>query len=389
MTKHIDSDILAVLRQFEIAGELSAKKSIHDIRHYPERQLSRLIGFRFERRRYLLLFDNAVGDDESAVLEHLRMDEPSVKGELVRNPLEGNKAYGMPYKGKDVYLFAIESLKRRLDHEVVTRHPEYSRSTIQKYIKAGYVHVNGQSVTQPKADVTADDEISVSPPLLPTHSDESLPIVYIDDNVIVVNKPSGVLTHSKGVMNDEFTVAEFFRRYTTYGLETNRPGIVHRLDRDTSGVMIGARHHEAADMLKAQFANRTVKKTYKAVVDGVPKETQALIDLPIGRDPSAPSTFRVDPSGKPAQTSYKVEKSDARRSLITLFPRTGRTHQLRVHLAYIHAPIHGDKVYGGKKAERLYLHAESLELTIPDAQRLTFHAPLPVDFVSQMGEGSR
>jgi 23S rRNA pseudouridine1911/1915/1917 synthase len=185
------------------------------------------------------------------------------------------------------------------------------------------------------------------------------------------------------VMNDEFTVADFFRRYTSFGRDTNRPGIVHRLDRDTSGVIIGARNEETALLLKKQFADRTTKKEYVAVVTGTPKQHEAIIDLPIGRNPSAPSTFRIDPSGKSAQTKYMVDESGNDLSLVTLLPRTGRTHQLRVHMQYIGTPILGDRVYGTKKkADRLYLHAHSLEITLPDGVRTTFTAPTPDSFVT-------
>ena len=381
MAKHLDTEILKVLRRFEIAGELSAKKSIRDIKEYPERQLSTLVGFRFERTRYFLLSDPSVKDNVHDILEHIHQDIPGVKGELVRSPLDASLAYGIPHKGKDLYLFAVKSDKVRLDHELVQRYPDLSRSTIQKYIKTGYVSVNGEVITQQKADVTADDEIAMTPPLKESHVESELPIVYLDDNVIVVNKPAGVLTHSKGVMNLEFTVADFFRRYTTFGLETNRPGVVHRLDRDTSGIIIGARNEETAQLLKKQFADRTTKKEYRAIVDGVLKENKALIDLPIARHPSAPSTHRVDPSGKPAQTVYEVLASDDEVSLLKLTPRTGRTHQLRVHMQYVNAPILGDRIYGTiKKAERLFLHAHGLEITIPDAKRMTFTAPIPTDF---------
>lgn len=381
MAKHLDTEILKVLRRFEIAGELSAKKSIRDIKEYPERQLSTLVGFRFERTRYFLLSDPSVKDNVHDILEHIHQDIPGVKGELVRSPLDASLAYGIPHKGKDLYLFAVKSDKVRLDHELVQRYPDLSRSTIQKYIKTGYVSVNGEVITQQKADVTADDEIAMTPPLKESHVESELPIVYLDDNVIVVNKPAGVLTHSKGVMNLEFTVADFFRRYTTFGLETNRPGVVHRLDRDTSGIIIGARNEETAQLLKKQFADRTTKKEYRAIVDGVLKENKALIDLPIARHPSAPSTHRVDPSGKPAQTVYEVLASDDEVSLLKLTPRTGRTHQLRVHMQYVNAPILGDRIYGtNKKAERLFLHAYGLEITIPDAKRMTFTAPIPTDF---------
>jgi 23S rRNA pseudouridine1911/1915/1917 synthase len=206
-----------------------------------------------------------------------------------------------------------------------------------------------------------------------------LPVIYQDDNVVVIDKPAGILSHSKGAMNDEFTVAEFLRPLTSYHSDPNRPGIIHRLDRDTSGVMIGVRNDQTASLLQRQFSDRKVKKTYYAVVDGVPKQDEAVIDLPIARHPTAPSTFRVNASGKSAQTTYKVLKSDGKRSLIELKPYTGRTHQLRVHMAYLGTPIHGDKVYG-KQADRLYLHAASLEITIPKGDRKVFESPVPPEF---------
>jgi len=381
MSKHLDSDLLALLRRFEIAGELSSKKSIRDIKEYPERQLSRLVSFTFERVRYFVLTDNSVKDSFPEILDHIHQDVPGIVGHLVQSPLESTLAYGMPIKGKDVYLFAVVSPKVRLDLELVRRYPQLSRSTIKKYIKTGYVRVNGEVITRQKADVTEDDDIAMTPPEKESHTESELPILYLDDNVIVVNKPTGVLTHSKGVMNLEFTVADFFRRYTTFGLESNRPGIVHRLDRDTSGVIIGARNEETAQLLKKQFADRTTKKEYRAVVDGAMKQQKTLIDLPIGRHPSAPSTFRVNASGKPAQTVVEVLASDGELSLLKLLPRTGRTHQLRVHMQYVNAPILGDRVYGTKrKADRLFLHAFALEITIPDAKRMTFSAPIPTEF---------
>lgn len=385
MTKHIDTEILAILRAYERAGELTGKKAIRDIKEFTPRQLSRLVKFTYDRQIYYLLFDTSAGDDEMIVMDHIRQDVPDVKGSLVRNPLESaSKAYGMPYRGKDVYLLTEAVTKLRLDHELVRRNPGLSRSTIQKYIKAGYVTVNGTVVTQTRTDVSPQDDIAMTLPEIESHDALELPVLYLDDNVIVVNKPAGILTHSKGVMNHEFTVADFFRRYSTFGLETNRPGIVHRLDRDTSGVIVGARNAETAALLKKQFADRTTKKEYAAVLSAIPKQMTALIDLPIGRHPSAPSTFRVDPSGKVAQTTYEVVETHEGTALATLLPKTGRTHQLRVHMQYINAPILGDRVYGGKKADRLYLHARSLEITIPDSKRVTFTAPLPPEFTRRM-----
>lgn len=241
--------------------------------------------------------------------------------------------------------------------------------------------VNGEVETSVKRTLGEDDEVTFDLPEKTDYSKQTLPIVYQDKNVLVINKPIGVLSHSKGVMNEEFTVGEFFRSFSSYHADTNRPGIIHRLDRDTSGIMIGALNDETAKLLQRQFADRKTKKTYIAVVDGIPKEQKAIINLPIARNPSAPSTFRVDAKGKSAQTDYEVLATNEKQSLVRLQPRTGRTHQLRVHMAYLGTPIHGDRVYG-KKSDRLYLHALSLEITIPTSDRRVFEAPLPPEFLA-------
>jgi len=373
-----------LLRQFEIAGELTSKQEISQSKETELRQGVILITFIFEKTRYYVLIDANADDDKGYILEQVQSMNSEVIGHVVKNPLDDTQTtYGMPFKGKDAYLFKVTTPKRRLDVELAERYPKLSRSTIQKYIKAGHVRVDGVVMTRPKQDVLETDDIAMVPPEQTDFSAQELPIVYIDDNVIVVNKPTGVLTHSKGVLNDEFTVADFFRRYTTFGLQTTRPGIVHRLDRDTSGIIIGARHDEAADMLKKQFADRKAKKEYIAVTDGIPKTPSAVVDLPIGRNPSAPSTFRVDPSGKMAMTTYEVVDENDTQALIKLWPKTGRTHQLRVHMQYLGAPIAGDRIYGKKKADRLFLHAHTLEITIPASRRETFVAPIPKEFTDK------
>lgn len=386
MAKSLDAELLALLRKFELAGELSTRKEIMNIKEFSARQLSRLIKFNFARQAYFVLYDTSAADDPQIVLDHVRMDVPDVTAELVRNPTDASeKSYGMPYMGKDAYLLVKKSVRIRLDQELTRRYPEFSRSTIQKYVKAGHVTINGTPATSNKQEVTENDELALTPPQKLDTSAMELPIIYIDDAVIVVNKPVGVLTHSKGALNDEFTVADFFRRYTTNGLDTSRPGIVHRLDRDTSGVIIGARTDEAAALLKKQFADRTVKKQYAAVVDGVPENAEATIDVPIGRNPNAPSTFRADTKGKSAQTNYITKKTNGTQSLLELSPKTGRTHQLRVHAQFIKTPIAGDRIYGSTKtAPRLCLHAQRLEITIPVSKRSVFEAPLPKEFESMV-----
>ena len=380
MAKSASNEVIGILRQFEIAGELTVPREISRIKEFLPRANVRLVSCVFEKTPYIIIFDASADDDTEYLLDLVHSVRPVATGAFVRNPHDDTTTYGLRYKFKEIYLFEVTPRAQRLDKELAVRYPEVSRSTLQKYIKAGYVMVNGNPVTTLKKEVTDLDELSLTPPTPRDTSTQELPIIYIDDNVIVVNKPAGILTHSKGALNDEFSVADFFRRYTTYGLETNRPGIIHRLDRDTSGVIIGARNQETAQLLKRQFAQRLVKKHYVAVVDGVPKHTEALIDLPIARNPSKPSTFRVDPKGKPAQTAYTVVKTNGTQSLVNLAPKTGRTHQLRVHMQYIHTPIAGDKVYGNQKtAKRLCLHAHTLEITIPVSQRKVFTAPVPAE----------
>lgn len=271
----------------------------------------------------------------------------------------------------------------RLDQYTALAWPEHSRSTWQKFIKLGAVKVNGEVIESPKHEVSEEDDVQATPPEAPDFSKDSLPILYEDENVIVINKPIGILTHAKGALSEEFTAADFFKQYTTFNPDTNRPGIIHRLDRDTSGILLGAKNAETAKGLSRQFADRKVKKTYIAVVDGIPAESKAIIDVPIGRNPSAPSTFRAHVDGKSAETAYELVKYGTTRSLVKLQPKTGRTHQLRVHMAYIGTPIRGDRVYG-KPASRLFLHAYQLEITLPGGKRVTFEAPLPPEFDAEI-----
>jgi RluA family pseudouridine synthase len=144
--------------------------------------------------------------------------------------------------------------------------------------------------------------------------------------------------------------------------------------------MIGAKTPEALSWLQKQFSTRKVKKTYMAVVSGHLRTEQAIIDMPIERNPKKPQTFRAGSNGKPAVTEYKVLRAGDKYSLLELKPTTGRTHQLRVHLAQIGHPIAGDTLYGGPEADRLYLHAQSLELTLPDKTRKVFTVPVPAEF---------
>lgn len=279
----------------------------------------------------------------------------------------------------------------RLDIYVAQFWPEHSRSVWQKYIEAGYVQVNGEVKTSPKLMLDEDDEVTTHIPEKTDYSERTLPVLYEDNNVIVINKPAGVLTHSKGALSDEFTVADFIATKINFPEVTNRTGVVHRLDRDTSGVIICAKNPETQGMLQKQFQDRKAKKTYIAVVSGRPKLHEGTIDLPIERNPKKPSTHRIGPNGKPAQTDFRIIASNKQYSVIELKPFTGRTHQLRVHLAYLETPIVGDVLYGGAKSStgRMCLHASELEITIPTSTRKTFVAELPNDLAQLVEKVAR
>ncbi len=257
--------------------------------------------------------------------------------------------------------------KIRLDHMMVKIYKSYNRSTLQKFIESGFVTVDGELVTKPNAKFEEGVKIDLKVPEDLKNADVKPDVIYEDENVIVVNKPEGLLSEAKGEYCPERTLADF-------GF------VAHRLDRDTSGVMILAKSEEVQKFLKKQFQDRKVHKTYYAIVQGRPKLDEARIDLPLKRDLKRPTTFRVDAGGKASETFYKVLKSNDKYSLVELKPTTGRTHQLRVHMKYLGHPILGDPVYGDEKADRLFLHAGSLEVTLPGGVRKVFESPLPKEF---------
>jgi 23S rRNA pseudouridine1911/1915/1917 synthase len=278
------------------------------------------------------------------------------------------------------------SRAKRLDQRVVELIPELSRAFGTKLIDQGKVTVNGIPQTKAGYKLREGDEVVVNFDLttLADIPKIALPIIYEDDDCVVINKPVGLLTHSKGDFNPEATVETWLRSRTKVTGE--RAGIVHRLDRATSGVMICAKTPEALKWLQKQFAQRRTKKTYYAVVSGELKQPEAIIDMPLERNPKAPATFRVGHGGKHAITWYKVLGANGEHSLIELKPETGRTHQLRVHLHHIGHPIIGDTLYGGEPAERMMLHAESLELTLPNRERKVFTTPMPKEFAEAVSD---
>lgn len=273
---------------------------------------------------------------------------------------------------------------KRLDVYIVEQQPSISRAFAAKLVDQGRVLVNNQpSKSGYKLRESDDVTIDYIPEIEQQVPEIDLPVLYEDDDCIVINKPVGVLTHSKGAFNPEATVASFVRNHIN-GIAGERAGIVHRLDRATSGVIICAKNPAALSWLQKQFAQRKAKKSYIAIVTGLVDPPHAIIDMPIERNPKAPATFRVGVNGKSATTEYLVEQANDKHSLLQLKPQTGRTHQLRVHLAHQGHPIVGDIIYGGEPADRLYLHAESLEITLPNRERTTFTVKTPKEFKTLM-----
>ncbi len=291
------------------------------------------------------------------------------------------------------------SRAQRLDQKVIELIPELSRSFAVKLIEDGKVLVNGTPQLKAGSKVRDYDDVVVDYDVaeLEDIPDITLEVLYEDDDCVVINKPVGVLTHSKGAFNPEATVATWLRQHVLHSamgktadlppLQGSRGGIVHRLDRATSGVMICAKNPAALSWLQKQFAQRKTKKTYMAVVQGTMTPESAIIDMPIERNPKVPSTFRVGNQGKEARTTYRTVLTSGKYSLLELKPETGRTHQLRVHLATQGHPIVGDTLYGSEPANRLYLHAAELEITIPhEHTRKVFTVPAPVEFERKIGE---
>ena len=372
--KILPRTVLKIARLYKLADDNTPVKALRRLEIQTD-ESHVFAEFILNKQHFALLYGSIV-DEES--IDELWTEKPD-NAEILPNPLDP-EFIETPFQGKYVIMFRISPTKVRLDIYLSTKFDTtISRSLWQKYIKAGYVSVNNKVATTPKFEVDETDEIALNLPEK-EQTDVDLPILYEDDDVIVVNKPSGLLTHAKGGLSDEPTVAEIIRPKTSFATDTDRPGIVHRLDRDTSGLLIIAKNPESAAHLQRQFAERTAKKTYIAITDGKPKLNAAKIDLPIGRNPSAPSTFRIDPNGKPAQTTYHVLAENDTQSLVKLKPTTGRTHQLRVHLAHLNAPILGDRVYGKSSDYRMMLHAQKLEITLPSGERKVFEAAIPDEF---------
>jgi len=273
---------------------------------------------------------------------------------------------------------------RRLDRYLTDAHPHLSRSEIQQHIRSGEVLVGDAAIRRPSHRLREGDTIHWTIPSRPllNPAPMSLAILYEDDHLVVVDKALDVVVHP-GAGTEATTLVEglLHGRQLAKSDDPARPGVVHRLDRETSGVIAFAKTEHALSQLQHQFASRAVDKQYLAVVKGSFTEKAGMIDAPIGRDPSRPQRMCVIAGGRASQTDFRVLAPVGSDSLILAHLRTGRTHQIRVHFQYIKHAILGDEKYGGKEASRLFLHAWCLRIDHPmDGRRMEFVAEVPQAF---------
>jgi 23S rRNA pseudouridine1911/1915/1917 synthase len=277
---------------------------------------------------------------------------------------------------------------RRLDHVLQARFPEFSRSRIQEWIKAGRVLVNGRPERAShvaRAGENIDVEPAAPPPLHASPEDIPLQLLYEDDDMVAIDKPAGMVVHAGAGVHSGTLVNALLHRFGALSGVGGalRPGIVHRLDRYTSGVLLVAKNDQAHRNLAAQFSGRRVEKTYLALVQGTVKEEGGKIERPIARDPSRRTrmTARLA-EGRAAWSEYRVLRRFAGFTLLEVRIGTGRTHQIRVHLSSIGHPVAGDTVYGAFKAHepRYFLHANRIRFHKPaDGEPLEIVSPLPAD----------
>lgn len=283
---------------------------------------------------------------------------------------------------------APEEQGERLDRFLARRLPQFSRSALQRLIDAGQVTVN-HAPAKASYRVEADDlvEVALPEPEAPPPVAQAMPlaVVYEDEALAVIDKPAGLVVHPAHGHAVGTLWNGLMARYpelASWPKEEGWPGLVHRLDRDTSGLLVVARTPQARDALRAQFKASQVRKVYLALVIGRPEHEQARIDAPIARDPRDRKRMAVVEGGRAAITDYQVRERLGNYTLLEVRPLTGRTHQIRVHLAAIGHPVAGDRVYGPERQKlhlrRLFLHAAELTFRHPvTGQEMTFRAPLP------------
>ena len=293
--------------------------------------------------------------------------------------------------------FVISDIQqgRRLDVVLAeTTKPLESRANIQRSIRAGLISIDGITTTRSSTKVISGQIIRVKPPkdYLPpaiTPSELSLNIVFEDDDIAIIDKPSGMVVHSgAGHLTDTMANAAVTRwpKISSVG-DTDRPGIVHRLDRDTSGLLIIALNPTAYNNLTLMIKKHEIERIYTALVHGHPKSSTGTIDAPIGRDPHHRTRQAVNAGGRPALTHYEVIREIGQFSFIKVRLETGRMHQIRVHMTAIGHPIVGDQTYGKRQSianlSRQFLHASKLTFNHPiSSEKISVTSKLPDDLQS-------
>ena len=295
-----------------------------------------------------------------------------------------------------IEIFRFEKQAReRLDVFLTTCLPEFSRSRIQGLIKNGFVKVNSEVVMKAGVDLEPGQkiEIMIPPPVPSGLLAENIPldIIFENEDLVVVNKPAGMVVHpSPGHESGTLVHAALGHIPDLEGIGgEERPGIVHRLDKDTSGLIVIAKNEQAHRWLQDQFKSRKVEKLYLALVDGRPPTPAGRVEAPIGRNTTHRKLMAVVPleKGREAVSEYRTLESFPAHTLLEVHPLTGRTHQIRVHLAFLGCPVAADMVYGKHKPtvdlDRHFLHARKLKIIIPgEKQARIFEAPIPKDLQS-------
>jgi len=280
----------------------------------------------------------------------------------------------------------------RLDKYVCDKFAELSRTRIQKLIASGYITVN-EHVAKAGLRLNAGDRLRVIlPPTPPSQLvPEAIPlsIIYEDDDLLVIDKPAGLTVHPAPGHPAHTLVNAILSRFPHLAAlsDSLRPGIVHRLDRDTSGVMVVAKNSLAQAKLVEQFKTRSVAKAYLVLVKGRLTPENGVIEAPIGRDPRHRKKMAIVAKGREARTEYRVVRYIGDYTLLEVMPETGRTHQIRVHFSAIGYPVVGDKVYGVKSAYllRQFLHASRLGFKLPSTgEYMEFKSELPPDLVQAL-----
>jgi len=309
---------------------------------------------------------------------------------------EAGRDEGAPLsRTEEVREFLVAEGGERLDKYLIGP-LALSRSQVQRLIRQGRVTVKGE-VAKASYLLSPGERIRVRlpPPEEPGLLAQELPldIVYEDQDLAVVNKPAGMVVHPSYGHKKGTLVNALLARYPSLSqLPGSRPGIVHRLDKDTSGLMVVAKNEPAQRNLQKQFKRGEVKKGYLALVEGHLKPGQGVIEAPIGRDPRRRKRMAVLRGGRKAVTEYRVRHHLEGYTLVEAMPRTGRTHQVRVHLAFLGHPVVGDPVYGFRKKrlelKRQFLHSHILGFRVPSGQYLELEAPLPEE-LERVLEGLR